>query len=144
MRFSPVFLALLSLAVSVQASPYVLHEKRSHVPAGWTVSRRHDAGEHLPLRFGLRQSNMDPARRDAHGHRGPAVAELRRALDPGEGRDDVRAEQGERRRRAVVAPRRRSPRDEHEDCPRERVDPGERHGRARRAPPAHDVPRLHA
>lgn len=59
MLFSPVFLALLSLAVSVQASPYVLHEKRSHLPGGWTVSRRHDATEHLPLRFGLRQSNMD-------------------------------------------------------------------------------------
>ena len=59
MLFSPVFLALLSLAVSVQASPYVLHEKRSHIPAGWAVSRRHDAAEHLPLRFGLRQSNMD-------------------------------------------------------------------------------------
>ena len=59
MLFSPVFLALLSLAVNVQASPYVLHEKRSHIPAGWAVSRRHDAAEHLPLRFGLRQSNMD-------------------------------------------------------------------------------------
>ncbi|KAF8963500.1 peptidase S8/S53 domain-containing protein [Flammula alnicola] len=61
MRFSPLFLnllALLSLGGAVQAS-YVLHEKRSQIPAGWSFVRRYEASEVLPLRLGLRQSNMD-------------------------------------------------------------------------------------
>ena len=40
-------------------SPYTLHEKRSHVPSGWTRSHRHQPDAHIPLRFGLTQSNID-------------------------------------------------------------------------------------
>jgi len=39
-------------------SSYVLHKKRSHVPPGWTLIRRQDASEYIPLRFGLKQSNI--------------------------------------------------------------------------------------
>ncbi|KDQ54115.1 hypothetical protein JAAARDRAFT_136070 [Jaapia argillacea MUCL 33604] len=55
-------LALLcasGLASSPVLSPYTLHEKRSHVPAGWNRARKHDSGAVLPLRIGLTQSNMD-------------------------------------------------------------------------------------
>ena len=41
------------------SSPYVLHEKRSHVPSGWSLLRRQDDFHVIPLRFGLKQSNMD-------------------------------------------------------------------------------------
>ncbi|KAF9553992.1 hypothetical protein CPC08DRAFT_208677 [Agrocybe pediades] len=37
---------------------YVLHEKRSHVPSGWTLVKRHDPSETIPLRFGLKQTNI--------------------------------------------------------------------------------------
>ncbi|KAF8888934.1 peptidase S8/S53 domain-containing protein [Gymnopilus junonius] len=54
------FLALLLLGVVARAlSPYVLHEKRAALPSGWNVGRRFDADEVLPLRFGLRQSNLN-------------------------------------------------------------------------------------
>lgn len=63
MRFSAVFLnllTLLSLGVVVQtSSPYVLHESRSVTPSGWSLLRRYDASEVIPLRFGLKQSNME-------------------------------------------------------------------------------------
>ena len=57
------FLALLTLVcTSALASPsvssFVLHERRSHTPAGWSLSRRHEASATLPLRFGLKQSNI--------------------------------------------------------------------------------------
>ena len=41
------------------SSPYVLHEKRSYVPSGWSLLRRQNAFHIIPLRFGLKQSNMD-------------------------------------------------------------------------------------
>jgi tripeptidyl-peptidase-1 len=37
----------------------VLHEKRDHVPAGWSRSGKHHATAVLPLRFGLSQPNID-------------------------------------------------------------------------------------
>ncbi|CAA7270109.1 unnamed protein product [Cyclocybe aegerita] len=61
MRFTPVFLhlfMLLSSGVAAQAS-YIPHETRSHIPAGWILARRYETSELLPLRFGLKQSNMD-------------------------------------------------------------------------------------
>ena len=61
MRLSPAFanlLALLSLIMAVQAV-HVLHEKRSSTPPGWSLLRKYGASEILPLRFGLKQSNMD-------------------------------------------------------------------------------------
>ncbi|KAE9408682.1 subtilisin-like protein [Gymnopus androsaceus JB14] len=60
------FLLLLTLACtgvlaspnpSPVLSPFVLHERRSHVPSGWSLSRRHDSSATIPLRFGLKQSN---------------------------------------------------------------------------------------
>ncbi|KAJ7762293.1 subtilisin-like protein [Mycena maculata] len=57
-----MFLAFLSLSLGLLAhaelSPYTLHEKRTNIPAGWTLTRRHDASSVLPLRFGLAQSNI--------------------------------------------------------------------------------------
>ena len=41
------------------SSPYVLHEKRSYVPSGWSLLGRQNAFHIIPLRFGLKQSNMD-------------------------------------------------------------------------------------
>ncbi|PPQ68887.1 hypothetical protein CVT25_009010 [Psilocybe cyanescens] len=69
-RFSVVFLILLELlslallgqASASSASPYreyILHEKRSLVPSGWSLVRRHHASAVIPLRFGLKQSNID-------------------------------------------------------------------------------------
>jgi tripeptidyl-peptidase-1 len=40
-------------------SPYVVHEKRNHVPSGWSWSRKYPATSILPLRFGLTQPNID-------------------------------------------------------------------------------------
>ncbi|EGO00781.1 hypothetical protein SERLA73DRAFT_167028 [Serpula lacrymans var. lacrymans S7.3] len=40
-------------------SPYSLHEKRTSIPAGWSRSRRHEATSILPLRFALKQSNIE-------------------------------------------------------------------------------------
>ncbi|KAE9402298.1 hypothetical protein BT96DRAFT_918310 [Gymnopus androsaceus JB14] len=58
-------LAFLALALVypflVQASgltPFVLHEKRAHIPYGWFHERKHDASAVLPLRFGLKQANI--------------------------------------------------------------------------------------
>jgi tripeptidyl-peptidase I len=59
-------LALLALACTVTStlaspnlsSPYVLHERRSHTPHGWSLSRRHDTTTTIPLQFGLAQSNL--------------------------------------------------------------------------------------
>ncbi|TFK53218.1 subtilisin-like protein [Heliocybe sulcata] len=63
MLFSRSFLSLLSFVALVVAepllSPHVLHEKRSHTPAGWTRSHKHDVAAVLPLRIGLTQNNMD-------------------------------------------------------------------------------------
>jgi tripeptidyl-peptidase I len=38
--------------------PYTIHEKRHHLPPGWSLVRRHDSSSILPLRFGLTQSNL--------------------------------------------------------------------------------------
>ncbi|KAF9474366.1 subtilisin-like protein [Pholiota conissans] len=38
---------------------HVVHEKRSHLPTGWSLSRRHTPYALFPLRFGLRQSNLE-------------------------------------------------------------------------------------
>ncbi|KIJ15543.1 hypothetical protein PAXINDRAFT_11661 [Paxillus involutus ATCC 200175] len=57
---SLVILSLGLLAAAEPAlSPYTLHEKRTHVPAGWSLKRRHDASTVVPLRFALTQKNID-------------------------------------------------------------------------------------
>ncbi|KAF8990974.1 peptidase S8/S53 domain-containing protein [Cyathus striatus] len=54
-----VFLALcLVTSAFAEPVPYVLHEKRSRIPGGWTAIRRHEHSATLPLRFGLKQSNL--------------------------------------------------------------------------------------
>lgn len=50
----------LSLALSAPAtSPYVVHEKRTTIPPDWSLLRRHYASSTLPLRFALKQRNME-------------------------------------------------------------------------------------
>ncbi|KAF9243182.1 Pro-kumamolisin, activation domain-containing protein [Melanogaster broomeanus] len=46
-------------AAEPSLSPYILHEKRSVVPAGWALTRRHDATSTIPLRFALKQRNLE-------------------------------------------------------------------------------------
>ena len=35
------------------------HERRSHIPSGWNLVRKHDASAVIPLRFALSQSNLE-------------------------------------------------------------------------------------
>ena len=63
MRCSPLIsLVALSLALLSGAepllSPYSVHEKRTHPPAGWSLTRRHDATSIIPLRFALKQNHI--------------------------------------------------------------------------------------
>jgi tripeptidyl-peptidase I len=54
-----LFSGLLSLAVATpRLSRSVVHEKRDHIPAEWSHSRKHHATAVLPLRFALAQSNI--------------------------------------------------------------------------------------
>ena len=55
---SALFLALLSGAEPLP-SPYSIHEKRAHPPPGWSLTRRHDAASTIPLRFALKQRNIE-------------------------------------------------------------------------------------
>lgn len=57
-HFYPIIL-LLSLGLTIQATPYVLHEKRVHIPSGWKLAHRYSPIARFPLRFGLRQENID-------------------------------------------------------------------------------------
>ncbi|KDQ54116.1 hypothetical protein JAAARDRAFT_412436 [Jaapia argillacea MUCL 33604] len=66
MLLKPSFILAFLSAVGIAAassspllSPHVVHERRSHTPAGWTRARKHDSSAVLPLRIGLTQSNMD-------------------------------------------------------------------------------------
>ena len=55
-----VILSLGLLAAAEPAlSPYILHEKRTQTPTGWTLKRRYDPSTRLPLRFALAQRNID-------------------------------------------------------------------------------------
>ena len=49
----------LLAAAEPTLSPYTLHERRTHVPAGWTLKRRYDPSTVIPLRFALTQRNID-------------------------------------------------------------------------------------
>ncbi|KAG0693459.1 peptidase S8/S53 domain-containing protein [Suillus ampliporus] len=59
----PVLSFTLGLAASAIAdptiSPWKLHEKRSHIPAGWTRARTLNPSAPIPLRFALAQSNIE-------------------------------------------------------------------------------------
>jgi tripeptidyl-peptidase-1 len=58
----PVLSFLLGIAASATAhptiSPWKLHEKRSHIPVGWTHAQKLDPSASIPLRFALTQSNI--------------------------------------------------------------------------------------
>ncbi|KAG9312210.1 peptidase S8/S53 domain-containing protein [Chiua virens] len=53
----------LSLGLAVYSDPVLsrstLHERRSHIPSGWHVSRKHHLSATIPLRFALIQSNLE-------------------------------------------------------------------------------------
>ncbi|KAH7908107.1 peptidase S8/S53 domain-containing protein [Hygrophoropsis aurantiaca] len=62
------FLALVTLSLALlaaseplapQLSPAVLHEKRSSLPRGWSVARQPAPLARLPLRFALKQRNIN-------------------------------------------------------------------------------------
>ncbi|KAG1812269.1 Pro-kumamolisin, activation domain-containing protein [Suillus variegatus] len=59
----PVLSFTLGLAAYAIAdptlSPWQLHEQRSHIPAGWTRTRKLDSSVSVPLRFALSQSNTE-------------------------------------------------------------------------------------
>ncbi|KAG0702859.1 Pro-kumamolisin, activation domain-containing protein [Suillus ampliporus] len=62
MRLLPSFVVLaLGLLASANSflSPYRVHERRGHTPVGWSYSRKHDSAAVIPLRFALKQSNID-------------------------------------------------------------------------------------
>lgn len=60
--FTLPFLSLCFLCLGAVAgpilSPWVVHEKRYHVPSGWAQSHKLDPTVILPLRFGLAQPNI--------------------------------------------------------------------------------------
>ncbi|EGO00790.1 hypothetical protein SERLA73DRAFT_159461 [Serpula lacrymans var. lacrymans S7.3] len=60
-----LLLPLVSLALAVVSladpviSPYVLHEKRSSAPQGWSRAGKHNSAAIIPLRFAIAQSNIE-------------------------------------------------------------------------------------
>lgn len=63
MRSFLLTFVLLSLGLAANSDPilsrWALHERRSHIPSGWTLARKHDASAVVPLRFALAQSNLE-------------------------------------------------------------------------------------
>lgn len=64
MRYSPLIsLVAVALALLSNAEPtlstYNVHEKRTHLPPGWSLTRRHDTTSTIPLRFALKQRNIE-------------------------------------------------------------------------------------
>ncbi|OAX32243.1 subtilisin-like protein [Rhizopogon vinicolor AM-OR11-026] len=51
-------LAAASVIADPIISPWKLHEKRTHIPVGWTRARKHEPSASIPLRFALSQSNI--------------------------------------------------------------------------------------
>lgn len=64
MKFSSI-LSAASFAVAAIASPvpetYVVHEKRASAPTGWQKRDVLDRNSVLPMRFALKQRNLDNA-----------------------------------------------------------------------------------
>ena len=54
-----IFLGATLVLAEPTLSPSVLHEKRVHIPYGWTYSHKHHSSAILPLRFGLSQPNIN-------------------------------------------------------------------------------------
>lgn len=67
MRFSALVVALASSATTSLAAPssskHVLHEKRDGKPHLWEKRDRATPSQVLPIRIGLRQSNLENAER---------------------------------------------------------------------------------
>lgn len=59
------FVSFVSLGLALVASagptisPYVVHEKRTPIPPDWSLVRRHYASSTFPLRFALKQRNIE-------------------------------------------------------------------------------------
>ncbi|KAH7923647.1 subtilisin-like protein [Leucogyrophana mollusca] len=53
----------LAAIASSSLSPWTLHEKRSHIPAGWSQTRKYHSSATIPLRFALTQNNIDDIER---------------------------------------------------------------------------------
>lgn len=51
--------AALGLGARVPRAGHSVHEKRDVIPAAWSRSRKLEAERVLPMRFGLKQSNID-------------------------------------------------------------------------------------
>lgn len=54
-----VVFALQSYASIVPQADYVVHEKRDAIPSKWSYVRRLESDAILPMRFGLRQRNIE-------------------------------------------------------------------------------------
>lgn len=62
MRFTLLTLgALVASVIAAPSSTHVLHEKRSTLPFGWERHNKLPSHEILPMRIGLKQSNLDKA-----------------------------------------------------------------------------------
>ena len=62
--YSPlVSFVIIGLSFTVYAKsilgPFVVHEKRTSIPAGWSFTRRPHASLSLPLRFALKQKDIE-------------------------------------------------------------------------------------
>ncbi|KAJ4482472.1 peptidase S8/S53 domain-containing protein [Lentinula aciculospora] len=65
-------------------SPFILHERRSHIPSGWFLERKHPASAVLPLRFGLKQSNIHNLEDYLYDISDPSSPNFGRHWTPGE------------------------------------------------------------
>ncbi|KAF8435043.1 peptidase S8/S53 domain-containing protein [Boletus edulis BED1] len=63
MRCLSIFLIAASLGLLSSAEPfrtlYNIHEKRTHIPHGWSLTRRCNPTSSIPLRFALKQKNIE-------------------------------------------------------------------------------------
>ncbi|KAH7909600.1 peptidase S8/S53 domain-containing protein [Hygrophoropsis aurantiaca] len=59
----PSFVAVVYLALALGAyaspSPWVVHERRTSIPTGWSHARKLPSSATVPLRFGLTQGNIE-------------------------------------------------------------------------------------
>jgi tripeptidyl-peptidase I len=64
MKFSYAFVApalpfLAATSLAAPTSNYVVHEPRDFLPSGWVKSLKIDGRQRIPMRFGLKQSNIE-------------------------------------------------------------------------------------
>ncbi len=64
MKFSYAFIALAlpflaATSLGAPTSNYVVHESRDFLPTGWVKSLKVDGRQRIPMKFGLKQSNIE-------------------------------------------------------------------------------------